>query len=53
MEKIYNDYKNIVLFWNFYQLSRIDANLFKTEIVECVRKCMDGSSQSLQSLSSY
>ena len=29
-EKIYNDYNNVVQFWNFYQLSRIDAKLFKT-----------------------
>ena len=25
-EKIYNDYNNVVLFWNFYQLSRTDVN---------------------------
>ena len=28
-EKIYNDYNSVVLFWNFYQLSKIDVNLFK------------------------
>ena len=28
-EKIYNDYNNVVLFWNFYQLSGIDANFFQ------------------------
>ena len=31
-EKIYNDCNNVALFWNFYQLSRIDAKLFKTSL---------------------
>ena len=30
-EKIHNDYNKIELFWNFYQLPRIYASLFKTK----------------------
>ena len=30
--RIYNDCNNVALFSNFYQLSRIDAKLFKTSL---------------------